>query len=453
MVARPPSQLTTFVSPTPRPALIRALGAVNRVLCLGGIPGLRRVPLLNLIPGVQGLAKIEKIDFPSSDEARLARTVNPKTAAFMTPNHPEFFTDWMIDKEISTRVAPLMASWATHTVVNGMGRAMQSFWLANNLVAQIPGAGGAQGKAYSVQWALAGHGVLLHSEGTVGWHGDHVATLFDGALDMAIEASRQAAETGDARPVFVAPLVWKLSFLGDVTQGLSKELDFIERRLRLPKRTGEDLGARVHAVYAELLSRDATKLGATIDASASYFDNQASIARAITARLDHVRGARSAEPQDSALDALHESLRAASRWLRATNDADVADKKAVQSLVRMGQRLLRLRPEMYRAERLTQEQIAENCKRIRSDYCTGTLRDALAKFIPRPVGPRVAHIRVPEALEISREWRELATDEERHAATVSMIRRRMQDALDAVNREFPSVGPTVANPFLRSHGD
>ena len=71
----------------------------------------------------------------------------PGKATFIAPNHPEFFTDWMIDKEISARVSPLAAAWATHVVVNGIGWLAQKFWLANNLIAQIPGNSAAGARA------------------------------------------------------------------------------------------------------------------------------------------------------------------------------------------------------------------------------------------------------------------------------------------------------------------
>lgn len=126
--------------------MIRALTPVARILFL------------------RGLMKVQAIDFPATDEARFRAYVNDGTAAFIAPNHPEFLTDWLLDKELSVRHAPLMASWATHEVVNGMGAAMQWFWSSNNLIAQIPGAGGAAGKNHSVGWALQGHAVLLHPE-------------------------------------------------------------------------------------------------------------------------------------------------------------------------------------------------------------------------------------------------------------------------------------------------
>ena len=120
-------------------AVIRVMTAINRVFMLKGIPLLRDLRPFRKVPPFRGLANIRHLDFPAEDEARLSAVCGPGKATFIAPNHPEFFTDWMIDKEIIARVSPLAASWATHGVVNGLGRLAQKFWLANNLIAQIPG--------------------------------------------------------------------------------------------------------------------------------------------------------------------------------------------------------------------------------------------------------------------------------------------------------------------------
>ena len=193
---------------------------------------------------------------PQADPARLKQTIGPDTATFVTPNHPEFFTDWMLDKEVLARVAPLAACWATHTVVNGLGGAAQWFWLKNNLIAQIPGAGGAAGRAHSVAWALKGHGVLLHPEGQVGWHGDWIAPLFPGAIEMAAEAGVELARRGKGT-AFVAPVVWKLKFQGDASVGLAREMAYIEQRLGLARREpATSTARRLHDAYMQLLARD-----------------------------------------------------------------------------------------------------------------------------------------------------------------------------------------------------
>ena len=146
---------------------------------------------------------------------------------FLLPNHPEFFTDWMLDKDIIARAAPQAASWATHGVVNGMGSAMQKFWLWNNLIAQIPG-GSSASKDYSVEWASSGKGVLLHPEGMVGWHPDWIAPLMPGAADMAKDSAILSGKSA-----FLQPIVWKIIFKADVSAKLAREAAYVEKRLNV----------------------------------------------------------------------------------------------------------------------------------------------------------------------------------------------------------------------------
>ena len=144
--------IDTFVPPSPSKPLLWAMTGLNRVFMLKGIPVLRDLWPFSRVPPFRGLANVRYLDFPAADEARLAAVCGPGKATFIAPNHPEFFTDWMIDKEIVARVSPLAAAWATHAVVNGTGRLAQKFWLANNLIAQIPG-NSAAARAHSVAWA------------------------------------------------------------------------------------------------------------------------------------------------------------------------------------------------------------------------------------------------------------------------------------------------------------
>ena len=132
------SRLDVFVAPKPNPGLIKAMTGVNRVVMLKGVAGLRDMAPFNRMAGLRGIADVRTIDFPEAERARLAAVCGQGKATFFAPNHPEFFTDWMIDKEILARVCPLAACWATNGVVNGLGKLAQKFWLANNLIAQIP---------------------------------------------------------------------------------------------------------------------------------------------------------------------------------------------------------------------------------------------------------------------------------------------------------------------------
>ena len=100
------------------------LSPVNRYLILQGIPGLRRLPLIWQLPLVRDLpgpgstAKVLDVDFPASEVAKFKEYINPNTAAFIGPNHPEFWTDWSLDKYFADAVSPKMSHWAWYGTVN-----------------------------------------------------------------------------------------------------------------------------------------------------------------------------------------------------------------------------------------------------------------------------------------------------------------------------------------------
>ena len=85
--------------PVPRPSrpLMWTLGFINRWFLLRGLPVLRHIPILRDLPGIRGHFWLRAIDLPDPDRERLTRAVNPRTAAFLGPNHPEFGFDWMMD--------------------------------------------------------------------------------------------------------------------------------------------------------------------------------------------------------------------------------------------------------------------------------------------------------------------------------------------------------------------
>lgn len=428
------SRIDTFVAPKPNRMLIRLMTAVNRVFMLKGIPLLRDLWPLSKVPPFRGLTNIRHIDFPADDEARLRSVCGRGRATFITPNHPEFFTDWMIDKEVIARVSPLAASWATHGVVNGMGRLAQKFWLANNLIAQIPG-NAAAARDHSEAWALKGHGVLLHPEGSVGWHGNHVAPLLPGAVEMAREALEQGRATDADFEAWVAPIVWKLVFLGDVEKPLMAECAYVEKRLKLDDGAGRSLPERVYAIYLALLSRDEQWLGLGANSQAGYATRQQAVIAALEKRLAAALEADAGEGPD-------ELLRLARRRLRDRSAPRTEATKELKLLAESLARVRRVGAFAFVGETVTQEELAEHLKRIRNDYCAGSLRDNLNRFVPQPAGPRRAHIRVPEPLSL--QGFTGSVDE-----ALELLRARMQAALDAINDDLDLrvVFRRYANPF------
>ena len=414
-----------YRDPAPVPWLIRALRPVNRHLVLAR------------------WLRIRTIDLPAADLARLRAAVRPGTAAFLGPNHPEFMTDWMLDKEISRLVSPLMAHWASYEIVNASPIA-QRFWLANNLIANPPGG---NGREYSVRWALAGHGVLLHPEGTASWHADRVGRLLPGIVEMAWEACSRARSAGRDVPVFIVPVVWKLHFADDVSRGLAREMAHIERRLGLPSGEGLALERRFLALQGNLLTRQCARFEITVRglgsplAGRDYFDVQAEAAMQVRRRLEARYGtAESDYPRFE---------RVTRRAIRERGAKDPQGARRDRALLNELQRLHGFTREHYPGETLTQEQIAENLKRTRASLVTRGFADALHNTVPVAVDARIARIRVPEPIAVHEAWSvDAATGEARRAELLAELHRRMQHALDALTSEIAPVVDRfrVANP-------
>jgi len=447
--------LRRFSPPRPNAALMRAMAVVNRWLLLYGLPGLRRLPLVRDLPLVRGYFRLRRLELPTADAERLRRAVNPRTAAFLAPNHPEFGFDWMMDKEVSTRVAPRMASWASHHIVASAPR----FWLANNLVAND---GGGAAVDYSVQAALRGEAVLLHPEGMVRWTGDKVHAPFEGVAQLAIETARRAARNDPKRPVFIVPLVWKLVYLTDVSRALHAEMGKIERTLGLPRGDGAGVSERFRRLQENVLLLQAERFGAgaTLDPSVTFFERQQAARLYLVRDLETRHSIEPSDDMDRRIHRLEKAIRAARAGLRSlgmhpvasSTDARLSDDLA---MVEEATRLGGFTREVYGTELLSQEQIGESLKRLRASLLRGGLRNSVHSFLPAPFGPRVAHVRVPEPILVDPKRAAREPDRPAYVAELlARVRDAQQRALDSINRE---VAPTVArfahpNPFAGGRG-
>jgi polyhydroxyalkanoate synthesis regulator phasin len=507
--------MNEFKRPTPWRSLMNALTPFNRFVNLKGLSVLGSWGE-SLFAGI---CKIPTVSFPEADQARLAKAVNRNTAAFMGPNHPEFYTDWMIDKEVTSKVAPHLASWATHTIVNLP--VVQKFWLWNNLVAQIPNKAGKNdvhpGKEYSIESAMRGDGVLLHPEGTVRWQGDHVGHIFDGIAEMAATTYQRLKAKGENRPVYIAPLVWKLQFDGDASRGLQREMGKVERELGLPQNPKKSVIERFYALQENLLKKQAESFGYTPPANHEalpFFQKQTQLQSFLLENLvpryetevpaDHgqrliriSKNIRAAEGQAKAQyreasklsDAYvaagslsPEQTDALATWEQELNlnisGENTLEARVIALKIKAKEQLQQVKedsrkmtevfrlegfhPDVYNGDTLTQEHIAESLKRIQRDLYKSNhprsplrnLRNVLSQYVPRPVHPRTAHVRVPEPINVT-EWLESKGElspEALKAELAEMMRvfkSRMQESLDEINREIaPQVKPySYANPF------
>lgn len=418
-----------YRDPSPSPLTVRALGVLNRTVTLPAI------------------ARIERIDLPGRDLARLRAAVNPGTAAFLTPNHPEFMTDWMIDRELACRVSPSMASWATAEIVNA-SRLTQRFWLANGLIAAVPGGGG---KAFSLAHARRGHGILLHPEGAVSWQAERVAPLRPGAVDMALQLAAQLDDARDPRPVLLVPIVWRVIFAVDAAPALIDEMQRIERACGLRQWPASDPGERLARMLSALLLSRAHRLGLTcppIDAERDgreYFEAQAAVLDDLRRRL---RASINAAPVD---DSPFQWRRAAARHLRRSRGTAGAAASRIADWLQEYQRLMHLDPALYGSPTLSQEQIAEILKATRAAVMTTGWRQRLHNMLPRAVAPRVAHIRVAEPIDVRAARRYGAQS----GALQQQLAGRLQRTLDqlGVDVERSVQRRRVLNPMVTTGED
>lgn len=360
---------------------------------------------------------IQDIDVPAADRERLRAAVSSSTAAFLAPNHPEFGLDWMLDKEISTICAPMMAAWAAHEII----AAAPWFWTRNNLVSNR---GGRAALDHSVVWALRGGGVLLHPEGTVRWTSDVVHPLFTGVAEMAIEAARRAGE----RPVFIVPLVWKVHYTRDVSAGIHAEITYIERTLELRETRGTPLVERFASLNEQILARQARRFGIQLPGDDDFFVRQASLRARLVAEL---LSRHTVEPTDSIERVIHRL-------------GKIVSSRDDRARVREAERLGGFTREWYGGPMLTPEHLHECLKRIRADLVHGGFRDAMHNALPKPYGPRIVRVRVPDAIRIR--------GDESVPLLLGTLRTSMQRMFDEINREIAPVVGAFAhpNPFASS---
>jgi hypothetical protein len=421
------------------------LGIINRWVLLTGLPLLRRIPFVRDLPFIRGHFRIRAFDFPQSDRARLRSVVNRDTAAFLGPNHPEFGLDWMMDKELSTRVAPRMASWAAHGIVAAAPR----FWTRNNLVSNN---GGDAARHYSIAWAMRGHGVLLHPEGSVRWTSDKVHPLFHGIAEMAVEAARRLGDEGSNRSVFVVPIVWKYRYVFDVSARMHREMDTIERGLSLSAGPRSSVAERFCLLQENILARQMTTFGFDrAPVGGDFFSRQRAFQMHL---LGDLVSAYAIEPADSIDRTIGRIRKAIARSRENASDDSQRSARLERDLARLEEasRLGGFSRDVYGSPTLSQEQIFESLKRVRACLLTRGIANVLHNVLPTPCGPRIAHVRVPEPIAI--DLRRVSSDASEQTAYVEWLteetRERMQAALDAINREIATEVGALShpNPFV-----
>jgi hypothetical protein len=192
----------------------------------------------------------------------------------------------------------------------------------------------------------------------------------------------------------------------------------------------------VFDIYDALTRRDFERYGLTASGSSPLRQRHAALLDLLGGMLTEAIGF------DKTNASREELLRAPRRWLRENRSVEKRRREEVRELLDDLARVARLGAFAFEAEDITQEQVAEHLKRLRNDYCKGTLRDSINRFVPQPVAPRKAIIRVPEPIEIL----DTKPDVEKILAE---LRHRLQAALDQINAELRGQGAfrVEKNPF------
>lgn len=395
----------SFPHPKPSFAFMTLLGHVNRWVML------------------RARFQVEQIDLPRGDRERLETAVSDDHAAFLAPNHPEFGLDWMLDKEISRLVAPRMAAWAAHEII----AAAPWFWTRNNLVSNR---GGTEAIEYSIDWALDGRVVLLHPEGMVRWTSDIVHPLFAGIAEMAFSAAQRSAASRASRPTFIVPVVWKARYTRDVSEAMLADMLYIEQSLGLERALGKSVAERFRHLQEGVLARQMARFGfvARLSGSKDYFSQQEAFRLSL---VEDLMSRYDVEVSESLDQTIHRLGKIVSK----------EDRARQREAVRLGG----LSRACYGTPTLTQEQIHECLKRIRADLVRGGVRNGVHNALPKPYGPRVVHMRVPEPMLVEPP----AGDAERSVCVAALLidlRRSMQATLDAINREIAPLVDRFRHP-------
>jgi hypothetical protein len=410
------SQHTRFTLPKPNHLVMRLSGTLNEWGLLFGIPLLRRVPLLRQIPPFGGYFKVNKIKIRRDDESTLRSVTSPLHAFFFGPNHPEFTTDWLIDKYISVRFAPRMSSWAASSIIRGP---LSGFWSANNLIGND---GGEAAKEYSVQCAMNGDGTLLHPEGTVRWRSDKIFDLLPGIVDMAIDAAQKCKEKGLEKKVFIVPLVWKIVYDEDVRSRLGAAISQLENTLELPGTGSLPLGKRYVTFHQNLLLKQMKKFSSQPEGSPPGIDDAQRFFDSLFEELSlkyEVTG-----PKEEVHRILHRLYRKA-KEAKNRRDAD-----AVIEL----QRLAAYSRDTFEKKFFYQEEIGEGLQFIRQIFLTGGY-DSVRSMLPKPFGWRTVHLRVPPPLEVSQRLSATSDRSILRSNLLDELKASMDRALYELNEE------------------
>jgi hypothetical protein len=238
--------------------------------------------------------------------------------------------------------------------------------------------------------------------------------------------------------VYIAPLVWKYRFVRDVSDGLHREMAAIERGLDLPSMDGLPVAERFRVLQYSVLASRMAHFGYRAPLDMDFFGRQQAFQEFLLDSLAPYRTSESSEPLERRLARIVRDIRRARHAIghAASREADVERRRLDADLERAeeAKRTGELTRALYGGETLTQEQIFECLKRTRDRFVRTGFRNRLGVMLPRPAGPRVVHVGVPEPICVARVDTHASHDYE--CELLEQTRTRMQQTLDAINRRI-----------------
>jgi len=152
---------------------------------------------------------------------------------------------------------------------------------------------------------------------------------------------------------------------------VQQRLGFRSSRLQGP-------AERMAEFYVALLEREASRYQLETAQSGQCFLERFDIALgdALRKLSEHWSGELAVQAADTPWDT-------ARNWIRTARKRRCARAPALVHQVGTLERMLRLLPARGDKSHLTQEQVAERVKRLRSDWLQDLLRDQASRFIPR----------------------------------------------------------------------
>jgi 1-acyl-sn-glycerol-3-phosphate acyltransferase len=360
------------------------------------------------------------------DMKLIEKYINPNTAAIITTNHSQYFTDAQVDKRLAGKCFPKAFFMLAAGFFNPL---FKPFLMSAHA---RPNNGGDEGVRQAASYALQGNGFLMKPEGGRTWTNDKIQDLLPGVYKISMEALKQSDAT-DKRPVYTVPIVYKYIFDGDVRKGLQENMAFIEKKMGLEPRPDLPLAERFSTLQINILQKlmnDLDKPESLKDIQLSrsnFFFHRAELLKFYEQQLDDLVGEEFGQGVRRVVR--YEKLEEKYKKLKTGEGQKVYQK--LRPLVHAFKYLKGFEESLYNSQSLTQEHLFEIMLRIIQGF------ELIDPDIPPNVpGPQRAYVRVGKPVDVRRFVEKGSKDHcFQNAEFLREVQTRMQDAMDDLNRD------------------